>query len=630
MIKKYITLSLLILLSLNYTLAQGNYGIIFPKSESERNRACRNCFSAFQQKPKEVNFTIKNDNGNLYFHTNDKSWFNSLFKSDTDGIAIDVVSKDMYDCTIETIKTDQIRGELLRPVYASRLKSGLKSIGENSYRVLVGKLPDNLKNKELEYNMLFLGNKTLCRYQIIYDIKAYKWDLLDMGMYLDSISFKNEKVADIEDESFQIKYKTLRFKIPFEKNKTQYSSADIKPVYDSLNLTNFNIKTINIKAYSSIEGGLERNIELQQERANSIAKAIQSYQKPNIKTTISSSENWVEFLNDIEGTKHENLKALSKSELKSKLVGAFSQDMEPYLKNHRKAIITLELERKDIYKAKSTTELVGLFNSSIKDGKLDEAAQIQNSIFEKLKNKEVSPNILKNMEIPAQLKFIDFLNNNSAIKYQLDQKQLIIVRNELEALKKLEAKNPKVRYNLVALKFLIWRHNIEPVNDDTFKSEIYALKSFGIDQQLIDRMMINYHIIKSEKYMRERDYKNKDKSVNYITNAYKKVSLSDFDYFSLAQYLVYYANTDKAAELLTKKARSIDVDEDLLFYYLNLTLTDNELTKTDAYRAIMLNAINLNSKRYCKIFNAVENGGVTFQLLANDYLRRSYCESCTN
>ena len=58
MIKKYITLSLLILLSLNYTLAQGNYGIIFLKSESERNRACRNCFSAFQQKPKEVNFTI--------------------------------------------------------------------------------------------------------------------------------------------------------------------------------------------------------------------------------------------------------------------------------------------------------------------------------------------------------------------------------------------------------------------------------------------------------------------------------------------------------------------------------------------------------------------------------------------
>ena len=630
MIKKYFSLSLLILLSINYAIAQGNYGVIFPKTESEKNKSCGNCFSAFRQKPKEVNFSIKNDNGKLYFQTNDKSWFNSLFKKADDGIAIDLVSKAIYDCSIGNITTDQIRGNLLRPIYAPKLKSGLKANGKNSYRVLVGEIPENLKNKDLEYNILFLGNKTLCRYQIIFDIKAYKWDLLDMGMYLDSLSFKNEKVVNIEDESFQIKYKTLRFKIPFEKNKTQYSSEDIKPVYDSLNLTNFNIKTINIKAYSSIEGSIERNIELQEQRANSIAKAIQSYQKPNIKTTISSSENWVEFLNDIKGTSFENLKHLSKNELKSKLVGSFSQKMEPYLKNHRKAVITLELERKDIYKEKSANALVELFNTSIKEDEIDTATQIQNSIFEKLKNQEVSPDILKKMEIPKQLKFINLLNNNSAIKYLLDEKAIIIVRNELEELKKLDTKNPRVRYNLVALKFRIWRYSFEPVNDTKFKSEIYALKNFGISQQLIGRMMINYHIIKSEKYMSKRDYKNKDKSVNYITNAYKKIPLSDFDYFSLAQFLVYYANTDKAAELLTNKARSIDVDEDLLFYYLNLTLVDKELTKTDDYRAIMLNAINLNKNRYCKIFNAVEKGGVTFQLLANDYLRKGYCESCND
>ena len=628
MIKKCIALSVLILFSINYTQAQGNFGVVFPTSETERNNACGNCFSAFQQKPKEVNFSIKKENNRLYFHTNDKSWFNSLFRSTNDGIAIDLVPKDIYDCSIEEIETSQIRGTLLRPVYASRLKSGLKKNGENKYKVLVATIPNELKDKDLEYNILFLGDKTLCRYQIIYGLKAYNWDLLDIGMYLDSLSLKNTKVTETDEETYQMRYKTLRFKIPFKKNKSEYSSEDIKPVYDSLNLTDFNIKTINIKAYSSIEGSLERNLELQEQRANSIAKAIQSYQKPNIETTISSSENWVEFLNDIEGTDYENLKQLSKSQLKSKLVGAFSTEIEPYLKNHRKAVITLELERKDVYKTKPSNELVGLFNTAVKNNELDKATQIQNSIFEKLKNKETSPEILKRMEIPMQLKFINLLNNSSAIKYVLDERNVIIVRDELEKLKKLDMKNAKVRYNLVALKFRIWRYDFEPVNDTKFKSEIYALKSFGISKQLIDRMLINYHIIKSEKYMRKRDYKNKDKSVNYITNAYKNMPLSDFDYFSLAQFLVYYANTDKAAELLTKKARSIDVDEDLLFYYLNLTLVDNELTETDDYRAIMLNAINLNKKRYCSIFDATEKGGVTFQLLANDYLRNGYCESC--
>lgn len=630
MFKKICSLSLLVFISINFALAQGNFGIVFPMTESDRNKSCGDCFSAFQQKPKEVNFSIKNDNGKLYFETNDKTWFNSLFKNTNDGIAIDVVSKDIYNCNVENLETNQIRGTLLRPVYASRLKNGLKSHNSNLFRVLVGKIPDNLKNKELEYNILFLGNKTLCRYQVIYDLKAYKWDLLDMGMYLDSLSFENEKVENTNDEKVEIKYKTLRFKIPFEKNKSEYSIEDIKPVYDSLNLTNFNIKTINIKAYSSIEGSLERNIELQQQRANSIAKAIQSYQTSDIKTTISSSENWVEFLNDIEGTSYDNLKLLNKDELKSKLVGSFSEQMEPYLKKHRKAVITLELERKDVYKVKSANELVSLFNSSIKANELDKAAQIQHSIFEKLKNNEIAPEVLKQMEIPQQLKYLNFLNNNSAIKYQLNERQIIIVRNELEELIKLDAKNPRVRYNLVALKFRIWRHNFESVNDTKFKSEIYALKSFGISQELIDRMLINYHIIKSEKAMLKRDYNKKDKSVEYITNAYKKISLSDFDYFSLAQFLVYYSNTDKAAELLNQKVRSIDVDEDLLFYYLNLTLVDNELTKTDVYRAIMLNAFNLNQNRYCKIFNAIEEGGVTFQLLANDYLRKGYCENCNN
>lgn len=629
--RQLFTFFLLLIFSSQLSFSQGEYfRIIFPKTEAERSKACTNCFNTFRQKQKETSFSMVNENGNLYFETNSKPWFNKLFKNSTDGIAIDIVSKDRYDCEIDTIDKKQIKGTLLKPVYAQRLKSGLKSSGKDRFRVLVGKVPANLKDKELEYNMLFLGNKTLCRYQTIFNLKAYQWDLLDMGMYLDSVSLKNQKLVSNDQENVKIRYKTLRFKIPFEKNKSVYSPEDIKTVYDSLNLTNFNIKTINIKAYSSIEGSLERNIELQEGRANSIAKAIQTYQKPTIETTISSSENWVEFLNDIKGTSYENLKTLSKSELKGKLVGAFSKEMEPYLKNHRKAIITLELEKKDRYKTMSPSKLVDLFNASIKEDKLDEASVIQNSLFEKLKNSEVSPDILKQLQVPQQLKYINFLNNNSAIKYQLDNRQIVIVRDELEALKKLEPKNPKIRYNLAAIKFKIWRYNIEPIKPEQFKDEIYNLENYGISKALINRMIVNYHIIQAENYNRKRDYKKKNLEVSKLKNIYKKIPLSDFDYFSLAQFLSYYANVDAAAELLTNKARQIDVDEDLLFYYLNLTLINSELTKTDEYRAIMLNAINLNKKRYCQLFDSPEKDGVTFQLLRDDYLRASYCENCND
>ena len=31
---------------------------------------------------------------------------------------------------------------------------------------------------------------------------------------------------------------------------------------------------------------------------------------------------------------------------------------------------------------------------------------------------------------------------------------------------------------------------------------------------------------------------------------------------------------------------------------------------------------------YCKLFNSIEKGGITFQLLDNEYLRDTYCENC--
>ncbi len=108
------------------------------------------------------------------------------------------------------------------------------------------------------------------------------------------------------------------------------------------------------------------------------------------------------------------------------------------------------------------------------------------------------------------------------------------------------------------------------------------------------------------------------------------MSLSDLDYLSLAQYFASYTKYDWATKLLVKKVKSVDVDEDLLFYYLNLTIIDEKMTKRSDYRAILLNAYNINPARFCGIFEPFGEGGITFQLVENEYLRKTYCESCNN
>lgn len=615
-----------LLFNLIDAIAQNTFDIVFPGNN--RNQVCQQCLQIFNQKPKEVRFSIKREKSNLYFVVNDKKWFNALFKNTGDGIAVDIVVKDRYKCEYETIENTQIRGLLLKPSYSQKLKSGLKPHGDNSYRVHVGKIPAAFLNDELEYNILFLSNKHLCNYYWVYNLESYPWELLDMGMYLDSLTYNPKEIKPMGTDGYTIRNKTLKFIIPFKKNKAVYSQEDIRPIYDSLRLTDFNIKTINIKAYSSVEGSLERNIELQEQRANSIVEALQTFQKPTIKTEISSSENWVEFLNAIKGTTHESLGTLGKSQIKAKLVGALSKTLEPILQHHRKAVLELELVKKDKYKTMSSEELLSKFNAAIANEKLSEANAIQNSIFEKMKTKEIAPEFLRKMTIPKQSKFAKIFNKNSAYRYMLNVREAVIVYNDLLELEKLVPKNAEVKYNIAAIKIKLWHFKWQDINETKLKNQITALRNYGIDKALISRMMVNFHIIKAEELMRKRDYANKDKSVSYINGNYKHFHLSDYDYLSLAQFFSYYANTKLSVKLLEDKAKSIDISENLLFYYLNLTLVDRNLTQDPNYRTIMLNAINMNKERYCKLFNAIENGGVTFQLLEDAYLRETYCENC--
>ena len=199
---------------------------------------------------------------------------------------------------------------------------------------------------------------------------------------------------------------------------------------------------------------------------------------------------------------------------------------------------------------------------------------------------------------------------------------------ELNRLKELLPKDVHISYNICALKFKIWLLGQSAVDPDGFKKEILDLDRQGIPQSLVKRMLVNYEIVMCEYYMSQGDFANKDKALRYIYSNYRYIPLSDADYLSLAQYFASYARYDWATKLLYRKVSSVDVNEDLLFYYLNLTLIDQKMTRRSDYRTILLNAYDIDKKRFCGLFDTYGSGGITFQLLENDYLRRTYCESC--
>ncbi|AGC76395.1 hypothetical protein LX97_01061 [Nonlabens dokdonensis] len=620
---KFLLFLLFFLVNTLFIDAQNNYGVTFDKDENPDN--CSNYNRMMSTKAKEIGFNIERKGNSLFLRVTDKEWFESVLKNKTDGIAVDVIPRDNYLCGVELPDT-QIRGTLLKPVYKAKLLQGLKKKGSNSWLTLVGRVPENLKDKDLEFNILFLGNKTMCGYYNIYNLESFPWNLLDMGIYLDELKYKNDG-AIAEKETTEKKFKTLNFTIPFEKNKSQYYPEDVKPIYDSLNLTDYKISKIKINAYASVEGSKEINERLQKERGNSIVNSLKSYTKNDVITEVVTSENWAEFFESIQGTENANLAQLSKQEIKEKLVGTLSAELEPVLAQHRKGIVTIELSKIVRYKGMSNQELVSTFNSTLKKGDFENAMILQKALFDRAL-KASDPSLLAKMEIPQQKKYADFNNNKAVFGYYQDASQALTAKRELEEVLEVAPKNKKVRYNITAIDIYLYRYDFEGLKERDLKVQIRGLKMYGINNKLILRMLTNMDIIKAEKKRREKKYKEKDAAVKSIKYTYKLIELSNSDYLSLAQFLTYYDNVESSKALLYPVVSKVDANEDLLFYYINQTIVSNTMVAQNDYRVILSNAYGQNPERFCQLFNASTKEGVTFQLLKNTYLRSSFCENC--
>ena len=599
--------------------------------DARRSTQCNECAQVLSQMPKEVLFGIQvNADGNIYFSMNNKEWFNKIFTSDVDGVSADLVSKDLYACNKPLPGVNGFgKGRFLPPVYLPELKKNMVELGGGQFSVKIGSIPASLKGKELEGNLVILKRGVVCYYTFFTDIPRSAWDLLPMGLYADTL-VNLRGAGDTTGNTAAFYTKKLQVTVPFQKGKTQFNAADLKPLYDSLKLTTYSIKSIDIRAYSSIEGAENVNTLLQQERAGSMVKALQHFQGPEIATQITSSENWIEFINDVKNTDYKELASLPKPDIKKRLLDKTVADkLEPILQHHRKAIVTIYLNKKTGLEKTNSDSLGIAFKNAIIAKNIARAGIIQETIFERVADGKLPDEYLKKLEIPKEAVFGDLQNNQVTYKLLLnitDEQEAI---HDLKDIERYSPNNGRVKYNICALSFGLWKYDSSYVNSVNFKAYINSLTRYGIPEGLVKRMRINYEIIMSELYMARYDYAAKDRSLAYIKENYASIQLEDKDLLALAKYLCYYAMCDWATGLLEPRVGKIDVNEDLLFYYINLQLFYADKFQEPLTKTAVLNAIAINPKRFCRFFNAIGNGGSSFQLLDMPHLRGIYCESCS-
>lgn len=592
--------------------------------KSEKRGDCDEYRTVYRKLPADVRYNVKLEDGIIYFMFPHEELFESIFDKSSDGIAVDIVTRDQYTCGSEHdfVNSPIHRGFLMPPMYKKDLLKNRVEDDNGNVIIIYGKLPSRFNPLEVECNLLVLQKKALCGYHSFTNLDYSNWGLLETGLYRDSLQQTNQ------ERLYKEVSKSLQFTIPFEKDQAIFNQDDIQPFYDTLELTDYNIEEIEIRAYTSVEGTLERNIELQEARAASIVRALQSVQQQEIISSVVARENWVEFYEDIQNTKFENLRNQSKEEVKLALRNdELLEQIEPVLSKHRKALITVELQKKFSVEETDGEQLKAAFQIRIKNREIDEALYLQRIIHEQIRSEKLPDEFLDRLEIPAELEYGPLLNNRAV--FRSEQYEDYIYRHILvfEKLRSLLPENIKVQYNLTSLKLKAWTEGERITDRNVLKQEIEALSRQGLPPMLVSRLWVNYYIILTQYQYQSRNYKGRNSSLKEVMYHYKNTALSDDDLLSLAKYLAVNSKFNWAIDVLDDRAKAIDADEDLVFYYLRLTILRNNADNNE-YRTFMLNAIDKNPDRFCAIFNSVQAGGYTFQLLEYDHLKSTYCENC--
>ncbi|MCK4662917.1 MAG: hypothetical protein KAT68_08635 [Bacteroidales bacterium] len=589
-----------------------------PYNESE----CKKCkrFNNIEELQKGLYI----ENNKIYFKYNNLKLLKKLLRNPKDAIAVDIVQKTQYPCKGENIIDYNLfnKGVLLKRIYAPKLfkKNLIEGKKIKTIKVYIDDFPFEIKG-DYELNLIIIKNKHFCK------------NISQTFIYSGNSDFsKNiELLADTIEINSDFNYRpiadsaVLHFRIPFEKKKFTYKTADIKPFLKSLNEPDFIINELSISAFSSIEGTKEENKILRQKRAESIVKAIKKLQKEDIISDIITGDSWEQFKNDVYRTEFDKLATMSLDDARKYINRInISRKLENILSKHRYA----QIDMKVIYDVEGNKEesfVINQFNKAINENDLPLALSIQKYIFKKILNNKYSDDAVFNQNIPEETNFAGLLMNKLWLEIYIEQADIEDYWQKIEKLKNLEPTNNYILFNYLLCEILFNEIGDERKISDlqNLINELY-LSSFSI--KTIDALNVKYQlkIIKSLKETNP-DSKIITESLRRLKKIINIKGENMENSLKLAYLFIDHKDYEYAIRLIEPFVERHNVSEELLFTYISLCSFSQHRTFSDRFVRILQKAKELNQERYCELFDGSK---FSFQVFENPNVKKIYCESC--
>lgn len=572
----------------------------------------------------------------IYFKNENFKSLKKVLKDPRDGIVIDIVQPVQYQCGQENIVDfNRVnKGVMLKRMPAPKMikKNMITDSKEakNKLDVLIGAVPPGIE-EPYELNLMLVIDKKVCR-------NISKTFTNEGGIvYFDPIELLADTVImDGSEWLPRAESATLSFRIPFEQNKSVYKQEDIDPFLKKLKEPDFIIKDISIAAYSSIEGTDEANKSLQNQRAESIIQALVAKQKDDVVSNITTGDNINDFNKDVVGTEYASLSGKTVSEIQDYIrKNNLSEKMEPILKNHRYAQITMNVVY-EIQGKKEEQYVLSRFNKCVRENDLTKALAIQKYIFKKVLNVEYSQNAVYGQEIPDKPEYAGLLLNKMWLSGLLMNKLWLekYLKNEdlnedycskITALYTLSPENHYIKFN-----YLYCRILNEPFDEDAkiieMQKEVSSLYSTPLKRSTVDRLNIELQM----KVIATLDTLDEPPplllaSLDTIRSLTGAKESNWQNALKLSNLFVRYGDYEYALKMIEPYIGNKHVFEELLFTYIGLCTYSGYRVYTNKFALAFEKTMKMNSERLCKL---IKDRQLTIQILENPRVKKIYCESC--
>lgn len=563
---------------------------------------------------------ITTDGDSIFLYYSDLKYFREYIRNKTDGIAIDIVASEQFTCNHNNnLHGSRVfDGWMLKPVYYEQLMKGNQYPKKsNELYTYVGTIPKVLLNRNIQLNTILIRKNCFAGYSYPVFVDNANLRMLHLTTYWDTIK------GAISPDTFNVK---INHYIEFKRNSYTLTEEQIKKLNERVHQYRKYIKRVEIHTYSSVEGSEAINIRLQNERAESIKKALlHAGASKKITMQTEAKENWAEFYKQIEGTRYEYLKNYGQNVIKLMLYNSVLLDsLDTFLSQERTAVVSFYVSGKYDNAMDPGTARIALQNA-IKQNDSLKAWRIQSNMIRDYEKGKISVDDIIDNDIPVTRKFLPLLANIVAAKaidkrYMFDPrfgqyvKQVFGVGKSYAPLK-LSYCVCAINYLSTTIDTLISNPKLLKMLDDCSKDYRY--------NHNIGHYYLDYYIAAAYYYWFNHQFGQMDTALEGIKTYYPKTVLADTDYIKLGLLFNMYYRSRWTIDMLYPVVKKGTTNENLLFLFVTTAPMFLDEIPKDEYIKYLKQARSMDHDRFCRWINSS-----SWQLLREDFIKQLFCEEC--